>query len=203
MIGGRPVPTGINKLPVSGPVALGKLGFSSDGQADLTVHGGEFQAVYGYPIEHYPHWEKRFERGPLAPGLFGENITTSGLLETEVCVGDIYQMGAAQLQVTMHRLPCFKFANKTGRPDLLKDFLWSGHCGFYFKVVEEGVLSAGDKIAKIKSDSRAISIRTLLGLHKLDEFDPVLARRALTIAALPPLIRNDFTAKLAAADRPG
>ena len=196
---GRPVLTGINKRSVSGPVFLGKLGFSGDGQADLKVHGGEYQAVYGFPSEHYAHWEKRFERGLLEPGLFGENITTSGLLETEVCVGDIYQMGRVQLQVTMHRLPCFKFAHKTGRPDLLKDFLWSGHSGFYFKVVEEGLLTAGDTIRKVQADSRAISVRTLLGFHKLNEFDPARARQALEISVLPPLIRDDFTSKLAVA----
>jgi len=199
LIGGRPVLTGIYKSPVRGPVVLGKLGFAGDGQADLKVHGGEYQAVYGYPVEHYAHWEKRFARGPLTPGLFGENLTTNGLLETEVCVGDIFQMGTAQLQVTMHRLPCFKFAHKTGRADLLKDFLQSGHSGFYFKVVAEGVLSAGDTIVKIRADPHAISIRTLLGMHKLDAFDPECVRQALKIAVLPPLIR-DFIAKLAAVE---
>jgi MOSC domain-containing protein YiiM len=197
-INGKPVLTGIYKLPVAGRVWLGKLSLAGDGQADLTVHGGEHQAAYAYPFEHHAHWQTVLERDALPPGTFGENFTTSGLLETEVNVGDVFQIGAAVVQATFPRLPCFKFGHKIGRPALIKEFLHSGYSGFYLRVLTEGEVGAGDDIAVLRRDPAGISIRDALGLQRLGEGDAAKLRRALSIESLAPGLRHDFEKRLAA-----
>ena len=196
LIEGKPVRTGIYKEPVNGPVPLGCLGLLGDDQADHTVHGGEHQAVYGYPFEHYAYWQEYLGAAPLAFGTFGENFTTSGLLETEVDIGDVFQIGSAFIQATAPRLPCFKFGHKIGRPDILKDFLQSGRCGFYFRVLREGVVTGGAPIEPVRKASHGISIRRALGLQKLGEGDADELRRALEIENLNPLLRKDFEQRL-------
>lgn len=195
-INGKPVRTGIYKQPVAGRVRLGRLGLVGDGQADHTVHGGEHQAVYSYPIEHYAHWQQVLQSAALPFGTFGENFTISGWLEETVCVGDIWQIGAAQIQVTLPRLPCFKFGHKVGQPDILKEFLHSGHSGFYHRVLTEGLVGAGDEIKLVQRDSAGLTVRMALGLQKLGEGDEALVRRALQIPSLSPVLRRDLTARL-------
>jgi len=194
---GRPVLTGIYKQPVARRVRLGKLSLDGDGQADLTVHGGEHQAAYAYPIEHYAHWQAVLGRDALPPGTFGENLTIRGLLEDEVRVGDIVEIGGAVVQVTMPRLPCFKFAHKVGRPDILKEFLHSGRSGFYLRVLTEGEVGAGDDITMLERDAAGITVRVALGLQKLQEGDAGQLRRALAIPSLAPLLRGDLEKRLA------
>jgi len=193
---GRPVNTGIYKQPVRGPVQLGRLTLEGDGQADLTVHGGEYQAAYSYPVEHYAHWEQVVGEGPFPHGMFGENFTLGGLLETEVCIGDVWRIGSARLQVTMPRLPCFKFGHKIGRPDLLKAFLESGHSGFYHRVLTEGQVQSGDAIEVLERDTRGVTVREMLGLMKLAEGDVASLERALEIECLPPSLRRDLQMRL-------
>ena len=195
-INGRPVPTGIYKQPVAGPVAVHALGLEGDGQADLTVHGGEHQAVYAYPAEHYAAWEAELAAGPLPPGTFGENLTTEGLLEADVCIGDIHRIGALVLQLTSARIPCFKLGHKLGRPDILKRFLHSRRSGFYYKVCEPGSIEAGAGLKIIARDPRRVSVSDLLGMHRLGEGDPASLRRALEIEALSPSVRRDLEARL-------
>ncbi len=195
-INGQTVLTGINKKPQSEPVWLGKLNLVGDGQADLTVHGGEFQAVYSYPVEHYAFWQKELNQASLPYGTFGENFTVSGLLETDVHVGDIFKVGNAVIQATMPRIPCFKFGNKVGKPDILEKFLFSGFSGFYHKVIEEGEVAAGDQIKLIDRDTNSISIRKALGLYKLKEGDVTSLKHALTIQSLPPLLRENYESRL-------
>ncbi|HEY3899899.1 MAG TPA: MOSC domain-containing protein [Chthoniobacter sp.] len=194
---GRPVLTGIYKQPVFHRVWLGKFTLDGDGQADLTVHGGEHQAAYAYPIEHYAYWQAWLGRETLSHGTFGENFTTAGLLEEEVCVGDIIQIGGTVVQVTMPRLPCFKFAHKVGRPDILKEFLHSGYSGFYLRVLTEGEVGAGDGITIRERDPSGITVRMALGMQKLQEGDVAQLRRALAISSLAPLLRNDLEKRLA------
>jgi len=196
-INGQPILTGIYKEPVAGPVWLGRLTLAGDGQADLTVHGGEFQAAYTYPMEHYAHWEKVLGAGNLPPGTFGENFTTSGLLEDEVCIGDVLRIGEARVRVTMPRLPCFKFGHKIGQPAILKEFLHSGYSGFYHSVLAEGYVRAGDDIELIERDPNGITVRRMLGLQKLGEGDAALLSRALEMKCLPPLLRRDLQARYA------
>ncbi len=151
-----------------------------------------------YPSEHYAHWQAFLGSDTLPAGTFGENFTTSGLLEDELRVGDILQIGSAVVQVTMPRLPCFKFAHKVGRPDILKDFLHSGRSGFYLRVLTEAEVGAGDDIAFLERDPAGITIRAALGLQKLQEGDAGQLRQALAIPSLAPLLRNDLEKRLAA-----
>lgn len=197
-INGKPVLTGIYKQPVAGRVHLGRLGLDGDGQADLTVHGGEHQAVYSYPIEHYAHWQEVLQSAALPFGTFGENFTISGWLEDTVCVGDIWRVGDAQLQVTLPRLPCFKFGHKIGKPDILKEFLHSGRSGFYHRVLTEGLVAAGDEIKLVKRDTAGVTVRQALGMQKLGEGDAAALRRALEIPTLAPGLRRDLAARLEA-----
>lgn len=195
-INGNQVNTGIYKTPQDGKVWLSKTNLDGDGQADLTVHGGEFQAVYSYPVEHYAYWQKVLNKPALPYGTFGENFTVSGLLEDEVYVGDVFSVGSAVIQATMPRIPCFKFGHKIGKPDILPMFLNSGRSGFYHKVIEAGNVGAGDAIVRIDRPAQSISIRMALGLQKLEEGDASMLEYALQIKQLPPLLRNTYQQRL-------
>ena len=195
-INGIQVNTGIYKKPQSGKIWLSKSNLAGDGQADLTVHGGEFQAVYSYPVEHYAYWQKVLDKSTLPYGTFGENFTVSGLLEDDVYVGDVFSVGSAVIQATMPRIPCFKFGHKIGKPDILPMFLLSGRSGFYHKVIEEGEVGAGDAIHRLDRPAHSISIRMALGLQKLEEGDEHTLEQALRIEVLPPLLRQTYQQRL-------
>lgn len=195
-INGHQVNTGIYKTPQTGKVWLSKTNLAGDGQADLTVHGGEFQAAYSYPIEHYTYWENTLGKSNLPYGTFGENFTVSGLLEDEVYIGDRFTIGDAIVEATMPRIPCFKFGHKIGKPDILHTFLTSGRSGFYHKVIQEGYVQAGDNMVRIAHNPNSITIRQALGMQKLDEGDVDALQQALTIQALPPLLRSIYQQRL-------
>lgn len=195
-INGIQVNTGIYKKPNSGKIRLSKSNLAGDGQADLTVHGGEFQAVYSYPVEHYAYWQKVLDKSTLPYGTFGENFTVSGLLEDDVYVGDVFSVGSAVIQATMPRIPCFKFGHKIGKSDILPMFLLSGRSGFYHKVIEEGEVGAGDAIHRLDRPAHSISIRMALGLQKLEEGDEHTLEQALRIEVLPPLLRKTYQQRL-------
>jgi MOSC domain-containing protein YiiM len=195
-VGGREVLTGIYKEPVAGRVRVRRHQLEGDAQADLRVHGGEHKAVYAYPFEHYAHWERELGRSGFAPGMFGENLTTAGLLETELFVGDVLRIGSAVLQVTQPRMPCAKLGHKFARPQFIKEFLVSGRSGFYLRVVEEGELAAGDAVEFVRRDPNGVTVRALLGLTDLNEINPALAARAVQVEALPPNWRDDVAALL-------
>jgi MOSC domain-containing protein YiiM len=195
-INGKSVPTGIYKEAVEGPVSVNKLGLEGDGQADLTVHGGEYQALYAYPIEHYAHWQEHLGVESFEAGTFGENLTVRGLVETEVCIGDVHRIGEVLLQVTSERIPCFKLGHKLHRPDILKPFLQSGRSGFYYKVLKEGSLSSGDTIEVVEKDPRGVTVRALLGVHRLGDDSRETMEKALEVDALSPLVRADLEQKL-------
>lgn len=144
---GREVETGIFKEPAAGAVEAGRLGLAGDVQADLRVHGGERKAVYVYPVEHYAFWHDEFPGRTLTPGAFGENLTTTGVLEEEVREGDRLQIGAAIFEVTTPRLPCFKLALKFDEPQMIRRFVAAGRPGFYLSVVQPGRVEAGMPIA--------------------------------------------------------
>jgi MOSC domain-containing protein YiiM len=129
--------------------------------------------------------------------MFGENFTVSGCSEVEVCIGDVWQVGGARLQVTMPRLPCFKFGHKIGRPQILKEFLHSGFSGYYHRVLQEGQVTAGDDIELVERDARGITVRQMLGLQRLGEGDAAAVTRALEIEHLPPSLRQNLEQRLA------
>lgn len=180
---GTTIVTGIYKDPVSGSIPVRKLNLDGDRQADLSVHGGPDKAVYAYPVEHYPFW--RDQLGIDMPyGAFGENLTTQGLNEDELHIGDELRVGTALLRVVQPRMPCYKLAMKFDRADMIKRFLDSRKSGFYFSVLEEGVVQAGDTLAFTKRDSHDISVTDITRLY-IDHRDPALVRRAVAVPALP------------------
>jgi MOSC domain-containing protein YiiM len=163
---GGEVTTGILKEPVAGRVILRRLNLDGDRQADLTVHGGVNKAVYVYPSEHYPYWQKQLPGVTLPWGMFGENLTTKGLREEETHIGDRFRIGSALLMVTQPRLPCFKLGLKFGRNDMPKRFLVSQRMGFYLAVVEEGEIGAGDTIELEHRRERTVSVAELVRRYR-------------------------------------
>jgi MOSC domain-containing protein YiiM len=147
---GRSVPTGIFKKPVAGRVRVGTRGLFGDVQADPAVHGGFKKAVYVYPSEHYPFWRSEYPSMELGWGMFGENLTSEGLLETEVRVGDALRIGSAEAVVTQPRFPCFKLGIKFGRKDIIERFKRSERSGFYLAVSAPGDVAAGDPIEVLR-----------------------------------------------------
>lgn len=145
------VVSGIRKQIIELSVRVGPLGIAGDEQADLSVHGGLDKAVYLYPHEHYAFWRDARERmlkqkSELLPGAMGENLTTTGLLETDLWVGDRLQIGEVILEVTEPRSPCYKFGAVMGYAQALKHMLQSGYTGVYLKVIQTGELQAGENI---------------------------------------------------------
>lgn len=193
-VGDRTVPSGIVKEPVSGRVAVGTTNLDGDGQADLTVHGGVNKAVYAYPIEHYAHWETALGRTDLVPGFFGENLTTEGLLEEDVLVGDVLRIGSALFEVSQPRVPCFKLVARVGDPAFAKPFLVSGRVGFYLRVLEQGELGAGDAVTRERRGEGGLSIRAATALRSDGAGAGDLARAAAT-PALADVWRASFAAR--------
>ena len=160
---GRAVRTAIYKDPVLFRVRARRLGLEGDGQADLRVHGGPDKAVYAYDLSGYAHW--RTELGVDFPhGQFGENLTVEGMPETDVRIDDVYRVGGALLQVSQPRSPCSKLALKMERPTFPKAFLRSGRTGFYFRVLEEGELGAGDPIELVSRQPGAVTVEKMVRL---------------------------------------
>lgn len=156
---GVEVETGIFKDPIDGPVRLGRLNLDGDEQADLTVHGGVDKALYTYPSEHYPLWRQELPGVDLPWGAFGENLTTEGMLESEVCIGDEFEIGTAIVRVSQPRLPCYKLGLKIPSPGIIKAFMKSGRSGIYFSVVKEGILTTGDTIRFLRADGNGITVQ--------------------------------------------
>ncbi len=190
--------TGIFKEPVPGRVMLRRTNLDGDRQADLSVHGGPDKAVYGYPSEHYDYWSEQLPGHDLPWGAFGENFTTERMLETEVSVGDRYRVGSAVVMVKTPRLPCFKLAAKFQCDDIIEEFLKSGHSGFYFSVVEEGEVGAGDEFEFLDGETPTLTILETFRLFLPGSGDVDLLRRATQVQALPQSWRERFQAKLGA-----
>lgn len=193
---GSTISTGIFKLPVSGPIPLRSLNFDGDRQADLSAHGGPYKAVYGYPSEHYEFWRGQLPDIDLPWGMFGENLTTEGLLENQLHIGDRLQLGSAILMVRQPRIPCFKLAAKFQRDDILKRFLESGRSGFYFSVEQEGTVAAEDSFHFLTRDPQAITISEINRLYVLDKYNRNLLEKAIASAALPESWRSYFAERL-------
>ena len=175
----REVRTGFFKTPVSGRVPVRGHQIDGDQQADLRVHGGPYKAVYAYPSEHYPYWQTELGIPNLSPGSFGENLTIEGLTEETTVIGDQFRIGSAILQVSQPRMPCFKLALRFERSDMVKKFWASGRSGFYFSVVQEGDMAAGDPIEKIADGPQNVTIADVLRLYRGDEWGDEVRQRAL------------------------
>ena len=193
---GRTINTGIFKLPVSGPVPLRTLNLDGDRQADLSVHGGPFKAVYGYPAEHYPFWRDELPGMELPWGMFGENFTTEGLLEVDLHIGDRLRIGSAVLVVRQPRMPCYKLAAKFQRDDIIDRFLQSGRSGFYFSVEQEGEVQTGDSFEFLSREPDAISIAEMNRLFFSDKYNRLLLEKAIATPALPEDWRDYLAQRL-------
>jgi len=182
---GMTVQTGIFKEPVDGPVAISKLNLAGDKQADLTVHGGSEKAVYAYPAEHYEYWRNELPQVSFSWGKFGENLTTEGLLEDTLCIGDRLRVGSAVLMATQPRMPCYKLDLRFDRDDMIKRFLTSGRSGFYFSVIEPGVVTVGSKVEILSRDPHRVTVVDIVRLYLGQTRDPELLQRATNVSALP------------------
>ena len=141
--GEDPWVTSIYKEPVTGPLRLERLDLDGDEQADLTVHGGPDKAVCVYPADHFPFWRQTLARPDLTAGAFGENFTVAGIVEATVCLGDVFEIGDAVVEVSQPRAPCWKLGRKWERLDLPKLVLREGRTGWYFRVLQPGIVAPG------------------------------------------------------------
>lgn len=196
---GRSVTTGIFKKAVEGRIAARKLNLDGDRQADLRVHGGEQKAVYCYPVEHYAYWKKELPGRELSMGNFGENLTTEGMLEDEVHLGDRWRIGSAETVVTQPRLPCYKLGIRFQSDDMVKRFLESRRTGFYLAVLREGDVGAGDKIEVIARDPIAVPVSEITRLYvakRYAESEVASVRRAMQVEGLPEGWKEYFRERL-------
>ena len=197
---GELVRTSIFKSPVPGRVRVTAENLDGDRQSDPTVHGGVDKAVYAYPSEHYPFWRRELGLAELPWGAFGENLTTEGLTEDDVCIGDRIRVGSAELAVTQPRQPCYKLALRFGRPDVVKRFQKSGRSGFYVAVIREGELAAGDSLELVPYAGDRISIADLARTFYDRHAAPALLRRLAGLLALSESWRSHFSERLEQAD---
>ena len=165
---GQRVRTSIWKSPVEGQVRVASLNLEGDEQSDLSVHGGADKAVYVYPREHYEYWGRELPGKDLPWGAFGENLTTEGLLEPEVRIGDRLRIGSAELVVTQPRMPCFKLGIRFGRDDMVKRFLRSGRTGFYLAVLREGAVASGTPVEFAGRDDHGVTVADIAALYASD-----------------------------------
>lgn len=193
---GATINTGIFKKPVSSRLALRKLNLDGDRQADLTVHGGPYKAVYAYPSEHYECWRKELPAMDFPWGSFGENFTTEGMTEEDIHVGDRFNIGSAMVMARQPRMPCYKLAAKFQRDDMIERFLRSGRSGFYFSVEQEGEVGAGDSIELISQNGNGISIAEMNRLFVSEKYNRDLLRKAIATEELPESWREYFAPRL-------
>ncbi len=193
---GKTVHTGIWKDPAPGRRRVGRLNVEGDGQGDLAGHGGEQRAVFVYQIESYRYWQERLGRSDFVYGQFGENFTVEGLADDEVCIGDRYRIGTVLLEVSQPRVTCYRLGIRLDHPQMATLVTGSGRPGFYFRVLEEGEVAAGDAIALVAQGPQRMTVTEANALlysssHPRDQLE-----RALQIPALSKGWRGSFEALL-------
>ena len=193
---GRTVHSGIWKDRVPGRCRVGRLNLEGDGQGDLAGHGGEQRAVFVYQIESYRYWQEQLKRTDFVHGQFGENFTVEGLPDDAVCIGDRYQIGSALFEVTQPRVTCYRVGIRMNEPRMPALLTSSGRTGFYFRVLQEGVIGAGDEVRKVGEAEARMTVAEINALlyspnHARDRLE-----RALRIEALSPGWRWSFEALL-------
>jgi MOSC domain-containing protein YiiM len=195
------VRTSIFKTPTTRRLHVDTLNFDGDEQSDLTVHGGVDKAVYAYPSEHYAYWRRELPDAELPWGVFGENLTTEGLLEDELRIGDLLRIGSAEFAVTQPRMPCFKLGIRFGRPDMVKRFLQSRRSGFYFAVRREGEVGVGDSVEILARDPYGLLVSDIVSLYAVDPHNEALLKRAIEAPTLPENWRDYLRKQLAGLPR--
>jgi MOSC domain-containing protein YiiM len=199
---GQSVTTGIFKSPTAARIRLRKLNFDGDRQADLTVHGGKYKAVYCYPVEHYSYWKEKLPSRELPLGMFGENLTTDGMLEDDVRIGDRFAINDAEVVVTQPRLPCYKLGIRFQADDMVKKFLASRRIGFYVAVTREGEVAAGDEIIPVTRNAAGVSIADFLRLFlakRITRADAAAIRQLFELPSVPDDWKSYFYDRLQSA----
>ncbi len=196
-LAGRRITTGLFKEPVEGAVAVGAVNLEGDEQVDLSVHGGPDKSVYAFSTASYRHWQDHLGRTALPWGSFGENLTIDGADDREICIGDVLRAGTAVLQVTQPRAPCWKLCGRLEvEAEFIREFLASGHTGFYLRVLEQGQVAAGDDVGIITPDAGRLSVDAVCRLRHVEKSDLGGCRKALEVAALSAEWRRDLEARL-------
>ena len=193
---GETILTAIFKTPVTGPVQVVGTSLAGDRQADTKVHGGVDKAVYAYPAEHYPLWSRELNRPDMPWGMFGENLTTEGLAESGVRIGDRLGIGTAEFEVSQPRMPCSKLGLRFQRADMAKLFLGSGRLGFYLRVIREGAIEARQPIRRLATDAEAPTIADLALLESTGRENVALLERAVRTQALTESWRHRYREQL-------
>ena len=193
---GKTVHSGIWKTPVQGRRMVRRLNIDGDGQGDLQGHGGEHRAVFVYQIDSYRYWQAQLRRNVFAYGQFGENFTIDGLPDAEVCIGDHYRIGSALFEVTQPRVTCYRVGIRMNEPQMAALLVAHRRPGFYFRVLEEGEVEAGDEIAQVLAGSERLTVAETDALLYLPGRDKSGLERALRIPALSAGWRSSFQALL-------
>ena len=193
---GKTVATGFFKEPVESRVMLRTLNLDGDEQVDLKGHGGPYKAACVYTRENYEHWSRELGRDDFREPQFGENFTVEGMLEDQIHVGDTFRVGDATVEVTQPRVPCYRLGIKMNDPKFPKLFLQSCRVGFYFRVIEEGEVGAGDSFERFKKDPEGMTVRQICHLYYFDPKNLEDCQRAIRIPALSPGWREGFEDRL-------
>jgi ferredoxin-NADP reductase/MOSC domain-containing protein YiiM len=193
---GRTVHTGIWKNPVRGRCRAGRLNLDGDGQGDLAGHGGEQRAVFVYQIESHRYWQEQLKRTDFVHGQFGENFTIEGLSDDATCIGDRYQIGSAIFEVTQPRVTCYRVGIRLNEPRMPALLTSSGRPGFYFRVLQEGEVGAGDQIVKLGEATERMTVAEINALLYSPDHSRDRLERALQIEALSTGWRASFEALL-------
>ncbi|MBO0718179.1 MAG: MOSC domain-containing protein, partial [Rhizobiales bacterium] len=193
---GKTVHTAVWKTPVQGRRMVRRLNIDGDGQGDLAGHGGEHRAVFVYQIESYRFWQNQLGRNDFTYGQFGENFTVEGLADTEVCIGDHYRIGDALFEVTQPRVTCYRVGIRMNEPQMAALLVSHGRPGFYFRVLEEGEVGAGDEIVKVKEGPERVTVAEINALLYLPGHPASGLERALRIPALSAGWRTSLEALL-------
>jgi MOSC domain-containing protein YiiM len=199
--GGQPVLTGGAKRPVPRAM-LRSENFDGDGQADIVNHGGADKAVCIYPFDHYAYWEKTLGRR-LSPGAFSENLTVSGALETNVCIGDVFRTGGAMVQTSQPRMPCSKLAGRNDERLLTRWVAQTGYTGFYMRVLSEGMVAAGDLFECVERHPDRISIADVNDIVYGRSHDLGLIERLARLPEFAAAARALFAQRAETHDRRG
>ncbi|MDH4161869.1 MAG: MOSC domain-containing protein [Nitrospirota bacterium] len=188
---GKEFTTGICKKPVAGPLLLSRTGFIGDGVGDLRYHGGSDKAVCVYSLDHYPYWTATLGIA-LPEAAFGENLTVTGMLEPDICIGDTFRIGSAVVQVSQPRQPCRTLAARYGREDFVKLVVESGRTGFYFRTLTEGAVNADDMITLVQRDPFDVTVEFANHIYHHDRRNREGIERVLAAPALSESWRKSF-----------
>jgi len=197
---GKTVHTAIWKAPVQGRRMVQRLNIDGDGQGDLVGHGGEHRAVFVYQIESYRYWQSRLGRSDFSYGQFGENFTIEGLSDDEVCIGDRYRIGGAVFEVTQPRVTCYRIGIRMNEPQMAALLVAHGRPGFYFRVLEEGEVEAGDEIVQVTANPQRMTVSEVNALLYMPGHPRSQLEQALRIPALSAGWRASLQALLERAE---